>query len=85
MDLAFARLLDDENAAVDAVESTAERGAQDEKDLERPMTLHTQRINLVAARLKELGANSVMDLGCGEGKLLRRLLIGHLSGSPGWT
>jgi 3' terminal RNA ribose 2'-O-methyltransferase Hen1 len=74
MDLAFARLLDDETAAVDAVESKSERGAQDEKDLERPMTLHTQRLNLVATRLKELGAKSVVDLGCGEGKLLRRLL-----------
>ena len=74
MDLAFARLLDDENAAVDAVESKSERGAQDEKELERPMTLHTQRLNLVATRLKELGATSVVDLGCGEGKLLRRLL-----------
>jgi 3' terminal RNA ribose 2'-O-methyltransferase Hen1 len=74
MDLAFARLLDDENAAIDAVESKSERGAQDEKDLERPMTLHTQRLNLVAARLKGLGAKSVVDLGCGEGKLLRRLL-----------
>jgi 3' terminal RNA ribose 2'-O-methyltransferase Hen1 len=74
MDLAFARLLDDETAAVDAVESKSERGAQGEKDLERPMTLHTQRLNLVATSLKELGAKSVVDLGCGEGKLLRRLL-----------
>jgi 3' terminal RNA ribose 2'-O-methyltransferase Hen1 len=74
MDLAFARLLDDENAAVEADESKTERAAQDEKDLERPITLHTQRLNLVATRLKELGAKSVVDLGCGEGKLLRRLL-----------
>jgi 3' terminal RNA ribose 2'-O-methyltransferase Hen1 len=45
-----------------------------EKDLERPLTLHTQRLNQVATRLKELGAKSVLDLGCGEGKLLRRLM-----------
>ena len=38
------------------------------------MTLHTQRLTLVATRLKELGAKTVLDLGCGEGKLLRRLL-----------
>src|SRR5437867_6820794 len=70
----MAKLLDDENAAVDAVESKTERAAIAEKDLERPMTLHTQRLNLVAARLKALEAKSILDLGCGEGKLLRRLL-----------
>jgi 3' terminal RNA ribose 2'-O-methyltransferase Hen1 len=74
MDQAFARLLDDENAAVEAVESKTEQSAAAEKDLERPLTLHTQRLALVATRLKELGAKSVVDMGCGEGKLLRRLL-----------
>jgi 3' terminal RNA ribose 2'-O-methyltransferase Hen1 len=74
MDQAFARLLDDENAAVEATESQSEQSALAEKDLERPLTLHTQRLNLVATRLKELGVKTVVDLGCGEGKLLRRLL-----------
>jgi 3' terminal RNA ribose 2'-O-methyltransferase Hen1 len=74
MDQAFARLLDEEGAAVEAVESKIERAALAEKDLERPMTLHTHRLNLVAAKLKALGAKTVLDLGCGEGKLLRRLL-----------
>jgi 3' terminal RNA ribose 2'-O-methyltransferase Hen1 len=74
MDQAFARLLDEENAAVEAVESKIETAAAAEKDLERPLTLHTQRLNQVATRLKELGAKSVVDMGCGEGKLLRRLL-----------
>ncbi len=45
-----------------------------EAQLERPLTLHTQRLNQVAAKLKELEAKSVLDLGCGEGKLVRRLL-----------
>jgi 3' terminal RNA ribose 2'-O-methyltransferase Hen1 len=74
MDLAFARLLHDENAAVEAAESKSEQSALAEKDLERPLTLHTQRLNLVATRLKELGVKRAIDLGCGEGKLLRRLL-----------
>jgi 3' terminal RNA ribose 2'-O-methyltransferase Hen1 len=74
MDQAFARLLDEEGAAVEAAESGSEKAALAEKDLERPMTLHTQRLNLVAAKLKECGARTVLDLGCGEGKLLRRLL-----------
>lgn len=71
---AFARLLDEESAAVDAVEARTEEGSQAERELQRPMTLHTQRLHLVAERLRELGAKSVVDLGCGEGKLLRRLL-----------
>jgi 3' terminal RNA ribose 2'-O-methyltransferase Hen1 len=66
--------LDEESAAVAAVEAKTEQAATGEKDLERPMTLHTQRLNLVAARLKALEAKSILDLGCGEGKLLRRLL-----------
>ncbi len=74
MDQAFSRLLDDENAAVEAAESTTEMAVQSEKALERPMTLHTLRLNTVAERLKQLGVKTVLDLGCGEGKLLRRLL-----------
>jgi 3' terminal RNA ribose 2'-O-methyltransferase Hen1 len=50
-----------------------ERDAE-EADLERPMSLHERRLELVAATLKEHGARRVVDLGCGEGKLLRLLL-----------
>jgi 3' terminal RNA ribose 2'-O-methyltransferase Hen1 len=74
VDQAMARLLDEENASVEAVESKTEQAAVAEKDLERPMTLHTQRLNLVAAKLKALESKTILDLGCGEGKLLRRLL-----------
>ena len=74
MDRAFAQLLDQEAASVEAAESSTEQAALAEQDLERPMTLHTQRLNTVAAKLKELEAKTVLDLGCGEGKLLRRLL-----------
>lgn len=37
-------------------------------------TLHDKRIKLVADKLTESGAASVLDLGCGEGKLLRQLI-----------
>lgn len=74
VDEALARLLDEESAAVAQAEEKTGQAAEAEKELERPMTLHTQRLNLVATRLKDLGARSVLDLGCGEGKLLRRLL-----------
>jgi len=56
------------------VESKTEQAALAEKDLERTMTLQTQRLNLVATRLKALEVKTILDLGCGEGKLLRRLL-----------
>ena len=36
--------------------------------------LHTQRLRDVLAALRESGASSVIDLGCGEGKLLKMLL-----------
>lgn len=74
MDQAFARLLNDDNEDVEASETKTDQAQTAEKDLERPLTLHTQRLNLVATRLKEVGAKSVVDLGCGEGKLVRRLL-----------
>jgi 3' terminal RNA ribose 2'-O-methyltransferase Hen1 len=40
----------------------------------RKETLHDKRIKLVAEKLTESGANRVLDLGCGEGKLIRQLL-----------
>jgi len=73
-DQAFAQLLDQESGEVEAAETGTEKAARLEKDLERPMTLHTHRLNHVATTLKKLEAKSVLDLGCGEGKLLRRLL-----------
>src|SRR5260370_1433675 len=50
VDQALAQLLDEESAAVEAVESRTEQAALAEKDLERPMTLHTQPLNPVAAQ-----------------------------------
>ncbi|MEW6252912.1 MAG: methyltransferase domain-containing protein, partial [Planctomycetota bacterium] len=41
---------------------------------ERGPTLNSQRLGTVLAVLKGSGARSVLDLGCGDGKLLRALL-----------
>jgi 3' terminal RNA ribose 2'-O-methyltransferase Hen1 len=38
------------------------------------LSLHEQRLGAVLAALRASGAKSVLDLGCGEGKLLRDLL-----------
>lgn len=40
-------------------------------------SLHSQRLEIVASTLKATGAKRVLDLGCGEGKLLRLLLAEH--------
>lgn len=45
-----------------------------EEALEKPIKLHDQRLDAVASLLKERGVGSVLDLGCGEGKLLQRLI-----------
>lgn len=37
-------------------------------------SLHNKRIRMVADKLLESGAKSVIDLGCGEGKLIRQLI-----------
>lgn len=54
-------------------------GDEDEEDIsidqkEKKETLHQQRLKLVLEKLKESGAKKVIDLGCGEGKLIRMML-----------
>lgn len=46
----------------------------DEAALEARVNLHDQRIGAVVAVLKQSGARRVLDLGCGEGKLIQALL-----------
>ncbi|RTQ51508.1 3' terminal RNA ribose 2'-O-methyltransferase Hen1 [Hymenobacter gummosus] len=41
---------------------------------EKKQSLHNQRLDRVAEVIQRLGARRVLDLGCGEGKLVRRLL-----------
>ena len=45
-----------------------------EETIEKPLRLADQRMDVVAKTLKEAGAKRVLDLGCGEGRLVRRLL-----------
>lgn len=71
---AVARLITEEEETETAVEERRETRDAEEAGLERPLRLHDQRLDLVAAVLKETGAARVLDLGCGDGKLLQRLL-----------
>jgi 3' terminal RNA ribose 2'-O-methyltransferase Hen1 len=68
--LALSRLVGDEEPDED---ETPER-VQAEERLEKPISLNDQRLTAVAAVLKASGAKRVLDLGCGEGKLIRELL-----------
>lgn len=52
-------------------ESTADKA---EDLFESPLSLNDQRLSSVAAALRASGAKRVLDLGCGEGKLIRELL-----------
>lgn len=48
--------------------------AREEDALEQKLTLAEVRMQVVVDRVRECGARSVLDLGCGEGRLLRKLL-----------
>ena len=61
---------------VEDVEATDEETGKDQREesLEKSLSLNEQRHGAVLAALRASGAKSVLDLGCGEGKLLRQLL-----------
>ncbi len=68
---ALDRLAEEDHPDPDA---EAEAHAGEEAVIEERLSLHEQRLGAVAAVLKEAGAQRVLDLGCGEGKLVRELL-----------
>jgi len=68
---ALAQLVEAEDPEV---EETQECHAQEEAKVEERISLNEQRLGSVLAALKNSGARRVLDLGCGEGKLLQLLL-----------
>jgi 3' terminal RNA ribose 2'-O-methyltransferase Hen1 len=67
---ALARLLPEEAEETD--EGQVNEPA--EERLEKPLSLNEQRLQAVREVLQSCGARRVLDLGCGEGKLLREIL-----------
>ncbi len=57
----------DEDALIEDKELT-------EEEIEKNLNLNEERLGSVLSALKACGAETVIDLGCGEGKLLRPLL-----------
>jgi 3' terminal RNA ribose 2'-O-methyltransferase Hen1 len=68
---ALARLLAQDAAELDDAEAAKER---EEQVIEERMSLSDARLAAVCAELEASGARSVIDLGCGEGRLLARLV-----------
>jgi len=69
--IALSRLVSDTQADPDA---EAEAHAEEEAAIEQPVHLDERRIEAVAAAIHASGAKTVLDLGCGEGKLLAKLV-----------
>jgi len=68
---ALARLLGDDE---DEIEEQEVRKEAAEVAIERPLSLNEQRMDTVIRVLRGIGARRVLDLGCGEGRLLGLLL-----------
>src|SRR5207247_4412915 len=68
---ALEQRLADEDPSVDA---EAEERAAEEEAVEEPLRLNEQRYGAVIAAIRAGEARSGVDLGCGNGKLLRALL-----------
>ena len=63
----------DERVEPEEADEHASRDAEEEA-IEKPIRLNDQRMERVVALVRETGAQTVLDLGCGEGRLLRELL-----------
>lgn len=68
---ALGRLVGEEDPDPDAAEATR---AREEAQVEERISLNDQRLGAVVAALRSCEARRVIDLGCGEGRLLRALL-----------
>ncbi len=69
---ALARLTEGE--ADEKETSDESEGSARQQETERELGLHEQRLQAVMTAVREVGASSLADLGCGEGKLLRLAL-----------
>lgn len=73
----LARLLPEESLEPEVEFNKKLKAETSEEVLEKPLSLNEQRYHQVIAVLKEVQAKRVVDVGCGEGKLLRYLLKAH--------
>ena len=57
-----------------ALEEKVEAQTHEEEEIEKRVSLNEQRLGTVMAALRQSAAKKVVDLGCGEGKLLAAML-----------
>ena len=69
---ALAQLVPDEAGPEGQLDPS--RGEAAETVIERPLRLHERRLDRVAELIAQTGAKRVLDLGCGDGKLIARLI-----------
>ena len=55
-------------------EAEQEKKTEQEAEIEKPIKLNVARLQAVTEELKACAAKRVLDLGCGEGRLIRELL-----------
>jgi 3' terminal RNA ribose 2'-O-methyltransferase Hen1 len=70
---ALARLIEADGSVDDPDEAQLAHDAE-EAAIEKPVRLNDQRMDAVVTALRELGAQRIADLGCGQGTLVRALL-----------
>jgi 3' terminal RNA ribose 2'-O-methyltransferase Hen1 len=68
---ALARLMEDDPTDPDEL---AEAHDAEEDAVEGPLSLNDRRLDAVLGAIRDSGARTVVDLGCGSGKLVQRLL-----------
>ena len=71
--MSLARLVEEEEEGAGTADGE-QPTVEPELGLEQPISLNEQRVGAVLAALRASGARRVLDLGCGEGKLLRELM-----------
>ena len=71
VDAALSRLLDEDVIEGEVIQESRNK---EEEAVERPLKLNETRLGMVVDHLRQAGAKRVLDLGCGDGKLLRLLL-----------
>ncbi|MEU6770378.1 3' terminal RNA ribose 2'-O-methyltransferase Hen1 [Streptomyces sp. NPDC046759] len=69
--LELVRLAEADDSEVEEIDNAV---AEDTEDEERPTPLAVQRRQAILAALRDSGAGRVLDLGCGQGELVRELL-----------
>ena len=68
---ALEKLAAEDGSTFEEIDNTTHR---DEESLEKPLSLNDQRLGVVVGAIKSIGGKRVIDLGCGEGKLINILL-----------